>query len=77
MLVVVGGQDPQDPLENVAGVRDVMPNARVVVVRGAGHGAVNHGCADDLANAFVLSGSADGLDTRCAARAPLAPFVVP
>jgi pimeloyl-ACP methyl ester carboxylesterase len=77
MLVVVGGQDPQDPLENVAGVRDVMPNARVVVVRGAGHGAVNHGCAEDLANAFVLSGSADGLDARCAARAPLAPFVVP
>ena len=76
-LVVVGAQDPQDPLENVAGVRDVMPNARVVVVRGAGHGAVNHGCTADLANAFVLRGSAAGLDTRCTARAPLTPFVVP
>jgi pimeloyl-ACP methyl ester carboxylesterase len=75
-LIIVGGQDPQDPLANVAGVTRVMPNARVVVVRGAGHGAINHGCAERLADRFVQIGTAAGLDTRCAGKAPLEPFVL-
>ena len=75
-LVVVGGQDPQDPLANVAGITAVMPNARVVVVRGAGHGAVNHGCTERLADTFVQKGTAAGLDIRCAWKAPLTPFVL-
>lgn len=75
-LVVVGGQDPQDPLANIAGIRAVMPNARIVVVRGAGHGAVNHGCTEDLADAFVVSGGSSASDVRCAERAPLTPFAL-
>jgi pimeloyl-ACP methyl ester carboxylesterase len=75
-LVMVGAQDPQDPLPNIAGVADVMPNAKIVVVRGAGHGAVNQGCTQSLADAFVVKGTAAGLDTSCAAKAPLTPFVL-
>ena len=75
-LVVVGGQDPQDPLANVAGITAVMQNARVVVVRGAGHGAVNHGCTERLADTFLQRGTVAGLDTRCAGKAPLTPFVL-
>jgi len=75
-LVVVGGQDPQDPVANVAGITAVMPNARVVIVRGAGHGAVNHGCTERLADTFLQRGTAAGLDTRCAGKAPLTPFVL-
>ena len=75
-LVVVGGQDPQDPVGNVTGITAVMPNARVVVVRGAGHGAVNHGCTELLADTFVQRGTMAGLDTSCTGRAPLTPFVL-
>jgi len=75
-LVVVGGQDPQDPLANVAGITAVMPNARVVVVRGAGHGAVNHGCTERLADTFLQKGTTAGLDTRCTGKAPLTPFAL-
>ena len=75
-LVLVGGQDPQDPFENITGITRVMPNAKVVVVRGAGHGAINHGCAESLADRFVQRGTAAGLDTRCAAKAPLTPFTL-
>jgi len=75
-VVVVGGQDPQDPLANVAGITAVMPNARVMVVRGAGHGAVNHGCAERLVDTFVQRGTAAGLDIRCAWKAPLTPFLL-
>jgi len=75
-LIVVGGQDPQDPLANVAGITTVMPNARVVVVRGGGHGSVNHGCAERLADSFLQRGTAAGLDTRCTGKAPLTPFVL-
>jgi pimeloyl-ACP methyl ester carboxylesterase len=75
-LVVVGGQDPQDPLANIAGITDVMPNAKIVVVRGGGHGAVNHGCTEGLADAFLIKGTAAGLDTSCTTKAPLTPFVL-
>ena len=59
-LVLVGGQDPQDPLANIAGITKVMPNARVVVVRGAGHGAVDHGCTEQLADTFIAEGNLRG-----------------
>jgi pimeloyl-ACP methyl ester carboxylesterase len=76
-LWIVGGDDPQDPLANVAGVERAMPNAKVVVVRYSGHGSVQTGCVPRLANSFVLRGSAAGLDPRCAARRPAPVFVLP
>ena len=76
VLVLVGGADPQDPPANVAGIQQAMPNARVVVARGVGHGAVQYGCLPALANRFLAQGTAAGLDVACAARIPLPPFAV-
>ena len=38
LLALVGGADPQDPIGNLEGLRDAMPNSRVVVVPSQGHG---------------------------------------
>lgn len=76
VLVLAGGADPQDPPRNVAGIDQAMPNARVVVARGIGHGALQHGCLPALANRFLARGTAKGLDVSCAARIPLPSFVV-
>jgi hypothetical protein len=43
---------------------------------GSPYGAVNQGCTQSLADAFVVKGTAAGLDTSCAAKAPLTPFVL-
>jgi pimeloyl-ACP methyl ester carboxylesterase len=76
VLLVVGGNDPQDPLANVRGASAAMPNSRTVVVPHAGHGALQLGCLRTLANQFVERGTAVGLDTRCAARYTPPPFVI-
>jgi pimeloyl-ACP methyl ester carboxylesterase len=76
VLLVAGGDDPQDPPANVAGARRELPNSLTVVVPGAGHGSVQLGCLPALARRFVERGSAAGLDTRCAARYRPPPFYV-
>ncbi len=76
VLLVVGGDDPQDPLANVRGARAVMPQSRTVVVPHAGHGAVQLGCLPRLAHQFIERGTAVGLDTSCAARYTPTPFVI-
>jgi pimeloyl-ACP methyl ester carboxylesterase len=76
VLLVVGGDDPQDPLANVRGARTAMPSSRTVVVPHAGHGALQLGCLRRLANQFVERGTALGLDTSCAARYRPPPFVI-
>ncbi|MGL6278535.1 MAG: alpha/beta hydrolase [Gaiella sp.] len=76
-LVLVGGEDPQDPLANVAGITRVMPNARIAVVRHGGHGVLGVGCSLDLLNAYVLRGSAAGMNLECAARTPAPAFALP
>jgi pimeloyl-ACP methyl ester carboxylesterase len=75
-LFLVGAEDPQDPPANVAGIGRTMPNARVVVVGGGGHGSSTVGCVPRLMTRFLLRGSADGLDVRCATRSTPPPFVV-
>jgi hypothetical protein len=52
-----------------------MPNARVVVVGGGGHGSSTVGCVPRLLTRFLLRGSAEGLDVRCATRSKPPPFV--
>jgi pimeloyl-ACP methyl ester carboxylesterase len=76
VLLVVGGDDPQDPLANVSNARRELPASRTVVVPHAGHGSVQLGCLPRLAERFVERGTAAGLDTRCAARYTPPPFVV-
>ncbi|HVM56430.1 MAG TPA: alpha/beta fold hydrolase [Gaiellaceae bacterium] len=76
VLLLAGGADPLDPAGNLRGWRRVFPNGRLVIVPGAGHGAIAYGCVPTLVARFVARGSAGGLDTACAARAPLPPFLV-
>jgi pimeloyl-ACP methyl ester carboxylesterase len=76
VLLVVGGSDPQDPLENVRNARRELPASHTVVVPHAGHGAVQLGCTARVAQQFVERGTAEGLDTRCVARYTPPPFVV-
>jgi len=77
VLLVVGGNDPQDPLSHVTRASRELPNSRTIVVPGAGHGAVQLGCLPRLARAFVERGTARGLDTRCAGAYEPPEFVVP
>ena len=73
--LLAGGADPLDPPANLAGWRRAFPNGRLVVVAGAGHGAIAYGCVPALVASFVAHGSAAGLDTTCALRAPLPQFL--
>ena len=76
VLIVVGGNDPQDPLASVRNARREMPASRTLVVPHAGHGALQLGCTAQVAQRFVELGTAEGLDTRCVARYTPPPFVV-
>jgi pimeloyl-ACP methyl ester carboxylesterase len=76
VLIVVGGNDPQDPLANVRDARRELPAGRTIVVPHAGHVALQLGCTARVAQQFVARGTADGLDTRCVARYAPPPFVV-
>jgi len=76
VLIVVGGNDPQDPLANVRDARRALPASRTIVVPQAGHGSLQLGCTARVAQEFVERGTADGLDTRCVAQYAPPPFVV-
>jgi pimeloyl-ACP methyl ester carboxylesterase len=76
VLFLVGGMDPQDPLANVAGAPKTLPNAQILVVPGAGHGAVQHGCVSQVAGRFFLSHRLTASDRACAARVEPPPFAL-
>ena len=76
VLLVVGGNDPQDPLANVRGASRDLPASRTIVVPNAGHGALQLGCTARVAQQFIERGTAEGLDTRCVVRYAPPPFVV-
>ena len=75
-LALVGGADPQDPIGNIAGLQGVMPNARIVVVPGMGHGVGGYGCLPHLVARLVALGSAKTLDLSCARKIAPRPFVL-
>jgi pimeloyl-ACP methyl ester carboxylesterase len=75
-LALVGGADPQDPIGNIAGLQAVMPNARIVVAPGMGHGVGAYGCLPHLVARLVALGSAKKLDTSCARLIAPRPFVL-
>jgi pimeloyl-ACP methyl ester carboxylesterase len=75
VLFLVGGMDPQDPLENVATARDSLAKADILVVPGAGHGSLQHGCIPLVAARFFMSYRLTTADRRCAASIVPPPFV--
>ncbi|HEX6724602.1 MAG TPA: alpha/beta hydrolase [Gaiella sp.] len=76
VLFVVGGNDPQDPIANVRGAVHELPASRTIVVPNAGHGALQLGCLRRVAQRFIESGTAIGLETDCVDRYTPPPFVV-
>jgi pimeloyl-ACP methyl ester carboxylesterase len=76
VLFLVGGMDPQDPLANVADARSSLPNSRILVVPGAGHGAVQYGCLPDVAARFFTTHRLSARDRVCAAKVEPPAFVL-
>jgi pimeloyl-ACP methyl ester carboxylesterase len=74
VLFLVGGMDPQDPLENVAAAPRSLPNAQILVVPGAGHGSVQHGCLSGVATRFFKNHRLTSSDRACAAKVVPPPF---
>ena len=73
-LVLVGGADPKDPIGNIAGITIAMPNARVVVVPGQGHGVAFLGCMPYVIDQFLAQPQAGSLDTSCVRLISTPPF---
>ena len=61
VLMISGSDDPATPAAFAAEQLAYLPNAKRVLVKGAGH-ATEIPCTDRLKVAFVLAGSARGLD---------------
>jgi pimeloyl-ACP methyl ester carboxylesterase len=66
VLFLVGGMDPQDPLENVEGASASLPNAQILVVPGAGHGSLQYGCVPNVAARFFTWHRLTATDRVCA-----------
>jgi fermentation-respiration switch protein FrsA (DUF1100 family) len=78
VLLTVGSADPQDPPANIADASVELPASRTVVVPGEGHTVAHLGCLPALITEFFASGSAEGLDTACAATSVTLPaFTTP
>jgi pimeloyl-ACP methyl ester carboxylesterase len=74
VLALVGGADPQDPIDNIAALRKTMPNTAFAVVPGEGHSVGQYGCMPSLVARFLDRGSVHGLDLSCVRRVSLPAF---
>jgi pimeloyl-ACP methyl ester carboxylesterase len=74
VLFLVGGMDPQDPLENVAAAPQSLPNATIVVVPGAAHGSIQHDCLPVVTAHFFSTRRPSAADRACAASVLPPPF---
>jgi pimeloyl-ACP methyl ester carboxylesterase len=74
VLFLVGGQDPQDPVENVAAAPASLPNAQILVVPGAGHGSLPFGCVPNVAARFFTTHRLTAADRACASAVLPEPF---
>lgn len=76
VLMVSGTNDPTSPAIYAQEELPYLPNARIILQRGEGHGATTP-CTDDLIVRFVLNGSARGLPaSSCAGSFHRPPFVL-
>jgi pimeloyl-ACP methyl ester carboxylesterase len=74
VLMLSGSDDPATPAQYARAAAAYLPNARIVFVRGAGHG-VDTPCSEALVERFVRAQSAAGLDVdACSATFKLPPF---
>jgi pimeloyl-ACP methyl ester carboxylesterase len=76
VLFLVGGMDPQDPLENVEAAPASLLRAEILVVPGAGHGSVQYGCLPNVAARFYAKHRLTGADRACALKVVPPPFEI-
>jgi pimeloyl-ACP methyl ester carboxylesterase len=74
VLALVGGADPKDPIGNLAGIQEALPNGKIVFVPEHGHGVAHRGCLPVVIDQFLERGTTTGLDARCATLTPTPPF---
>jgi pimeloyl-ACP methyl ester carboxylesterase len=63
VLALVGGADPQDPVENLPGLKQHFPDSRTVIFPHVGHSSGIGGCLSAILADFVDRGTTKGLDT--------------
>ena len=63
MLALVGGADPQDPVTNLADLKQHFPDSRTVIFPHVGHQFGIGGCLDPILADFVERATTEGLDT--------------
>ncbi len=74
ILMISGSDDPATPPSYAQAALAYLPNARIVLVKGASHGTETD-CTDRLMVEFVRAGSAKGLDVdACSAAFQRPPF---
>lgn len=76
VLVLSGYRDPVTPPRWGESVAAHLPNGRHVVLRQGFHAGMGQ-CESGLMNAFLIEGTAKGLDASCAERMPESPWVMP
>ena len=73
-LILSGDYDPATPPSVAERIVPYLPNSRHVVLKNSTHGSESV-CIADLIGAFVDAGSAKGIDTSCADREKMPPFL--
>ena len=78
VLILNGELDPIDPPENMAGAKELWPNSLSLIGPYQGHSMSNYDeimCWFSIQDKFIISGSANGLDTSCM-QGIQAPFLI-
>jgi pimeloyl-ACP methyl ester carboxylesterase len=77
VLALVGGADPQDPVENLSDLKRHFPDSRTMIFPHVGHSFGLGGCLDSILADFVDRGTTKGLDTTpCDGAVVVPPFEV-
>lgn len=77
VLLLTGGDDPQDPPSNVANASLQMPSSTTLVVPSQGHTVGHLGCLPEVVVQFFDAGALDVAAAQaCAARVPVPAFQV-
>jgi fermentation-respiration switch protein FrsA (DUF1100 family) len=74
VLFLVGGMDPQDPLENVEAAPASLVGASILVVPGAGHGSLQYGCLPNVVARFYTQRRLSAADHACEGNVAFPPF---
>jgi pimeloyl-ACP methyl ester carboxylesterase len=75
-LVLAGEYDPVTPARYGEAIVSTLPRARLLVLRGQGHGQLSIGCMPRLVDEFIRTLDAKALDAHCLdVLAPAPPFV--